>query len=140
MQAKFKRLHPHAKVPAHGRPGDAGLDVCAIQDNTIGPRQRMLIPLGFAMEIPEGYVALVWDRSGMASKHGIHSLAGVIDSTYRGEVKVVLYNTTDEPYGIKAGDKVAQMVIQKHESVKFTEVDELSDTERGEQGWLSSGK
>ncbi len=99
-----------------------------------------MVPLGFAMEMPTGYVALVWDRSGMAAKHGIHSLAGVIDCTYRGEVKVVLYNTTDQPYEIQVGDKVAQLLIQQHETVVFEEVDELSDTERGADGWLSSGK
>ncbi|MBI5037894.1 MAG: dUTP diphosphatase [Candidatus Kerfeldbacteria bacterium] len=140
MQAKFKRLHLNAKLPVHGRPGDAGLDLFAPEDVIIPPHERKQIPLGFAMEIPSEYVALVWDRSGMAAKMGIHSMAGVIDSTYRGEIKLVLYNTTNEPYQINAGDKVAQMVIQRHETVSFTEVDELSETERGEQGFLSSGK
>ncbi len=140
MKAKFKRLHPEAKLPMHGRAGDAGLDVFAVEKVTILPRERAMVPLGFAMEMPTGYVALVWDRSGMAAKHGIHSLAGVIDCTYRGEVKVVLYNTTDQPYEIQVGDKVAQLLIQQHETVAFEEVDELSDTERGADGWLSSGK
>ncbi|MFZ6036232.1 MAG: dUTP diphosphatase [Patescibacteria group bacterium] len=140
MEAKFKRLHPNAKLPVHGRPGDAGLDLFSVEALVIPPRDRRQVALGFAMEIPLGYVAHVWDRSGMAAKMGIHSMAGVIDSTYRGEVKVILYNTTDQPYEIAVGDKVAQMVIQQHETVTFTEVDALSDTERGEQGWLSSGK
>lgn len=140
MEAKFKRLHPQAKLPVHGRPGDAGLDLFAPEDVIIPPHERKQIPLGFAIEIPSGYVALVWDRGGMAAKKGIHSIAGVIDSNYRGDFNVILYNTTDEPYQITAGDKIAQMLIQQHETVTFTEVEELSETERGKRGFLSSGK
>ena len=140
MKAKIKLLRPEAKVPEYGRSGDAGMDVYAPDDIVIPAGQRKQILLGFAMELPVGMVAHVWDRSGMAAKMGIHSMAGVIDSTYRGEVGVVLYNTTDQPYTIKQGDKIAQLVIQRHETVEFTEVDELSDTKRGSGAWLSSGK
>jgi len=140
MKAKIKLLNKEAKVPAYGRPGDAGLDLFCIEDYELQPGERHLFKLGFAMEMPEGYVAHVWDRSGMAVKFGIHTLAGVIDSTYRGEVAVVLLNTSQEAYQVRKGDKIAQMVIQKYEATEFVEVDELSDTERGEQGWLSSGK
>ena len=140
MEVKFKRLHPEAKTPTYGRNGDAGLDLHACEDYTIEPGKRCHIGMGFAMELPKDYVALIWDRGGMAAKHGIHSLAGVIDSNYRGEVTVILFNTTNEPYTISKGDKVVQMLIQHHEVAQFTEVDELADSERGDQAWLSSGK
>lgn len=140
MPVKIKLLHPQAKIPQYGRPGDAGLDLYCCDEYKIEPGQRIKIPLGFAMELPEGTVALMWDRSGMAANHGIHSLAGVIDGNYRGEVNVVLYNTSSKTYNIKQGDKIAQMLIQNFEHIDFQEADELSDTERGEQGWLSSGK
>ncbi len=140
MEVKFKRLRPEAKTPAYGRNGDAGLDLYACEDAVIKPGERSHVGFGFAMELPDGYVALMWDRGGMAAKHGIHSLAGVIDSNYRGEVTAILLNTTDQPYAIKKGDKVIQILIQHHEVAQFKEVPELADSERGEQAWLSSGK
>ncbi|MDP2684831.1 MAG: dUTP diphosphatase [bacterium] len=140
MKAKIKLLSKEAKIPAYGRIGDAGLDLFCIEDYDLKPGERYTFKLGFAMELPAGTVAHVWDRSGMASKFGIHSLAGVIDSTYRGEVGVVLLNTAKDSYQIKKGDKIAQMVIQKFEATEFEQVDELADTERGEKGWFSSGK
>ena len=98
-----------------------------------------MFPTGIAVEFPEGYVALLWDRSGLGSK-GIHRLAGVIDSGYRGEWKVVLLNTTKEPFEIKKGDKIIQCIIQKFEPVEILEVDELSNSQRGEKGFGSSGR
>ena len=133
-------LKSEAKIPQYGRHGDAGLDLFCCEDYIIKPGERCHIGLGFAMELAEGYVGLMWDRGGMAAKHGVHSLAGVIDSNYRGEVTVILLNTTNETYTVAKGDKVAQMLIQRHETVSFTETDELSDTERGDGAWLSSGK
>lgn len=140
MEVRIKLLKPDAKIPAYGRQGDAGLDLVSCEDFTLEPGQRHLFKLGFAMEILEGTVALVWDRGGMATNHGIHSMAGVIDSNYRGEVSVVLLNTSDQAYQIKKGDKIAQMLIQKFTQADFEQVDELSDSERGTKGWFSSGK
>lgn len=140
MEAKIKLLHPEARVPVYGRAGDAGLDLFSCEDCTLAPGERHLFKLGFAIELPVGTVALFWDRSGMATNHGIHNLAGVIDSNYRGEVCCVLYNASSEPYTVKKGDKIAQMLVQKVEHVKFVEVDTLSDSERGDRGWFSSGR
>ena len=92
------------------------------------------------MEFPEGFVSLVWDRGGMAAKFGLHLLAGVIDSNFRGEVTAIMLNTSDEKYRIHKGDKIGQMIIQRYEQVELKQTDELSETERGEQAWLSSGK
>lgn len=140
MEVNIKLLNPEAGLPSYGRAGDAGLDLRAGEDFILNPGERHVFKLGFAMELPPGSVGLMWDRSGMAAKFGIHTLAGVIDSNFRGEVCTVLYNTTKEPYTIKKGDKIAQMLIQKFEQVDFKQVDELSDTERGTKGWLSSGR
>ena len=140
MTIKIKLLRPETKMPKYGRQGDAGLDLYSCEDYKLAPKERRSFKLGFALELPDDVVALVWDRSGMAAHFGIHSLAGVIDSNYRGEVCLVLLNTSDKEYQIKKGDRLAQMLIQKVESAKFEEADELAGSERGEKGWLSSGK
>ena len=137
---KIKKLFPDVKIPGKSRQGDAAYDLFSREDYLLKPNERHLFKLGFALEMSPEYVALVWDRSGMASKNGIHSLAGVIDSNFRGEVCVVLLNTSDKDYQVKKGDRIAQMLIQKVESVKFEEVDKLAGSERGENGWFSSGK
>ncbi|MCK5026890.1 MAG: dUTP diphosphatase, partial [Candidatus Pacebacteria bacterium] len=95
---------------------------------------------GIAMEIPEGYVGLIWDKSGLAIKQGLKVLGGVIDSGYRGEVMVGMINLTNKTYTIAEGHKVAQMIIQKTEMVEIEEVEELSDAQRGDKGFGSSGK
>lgn len=140
MKAKIKLLKPEVRIPSYGRVGDAGLDLYSLEDCTLAPGERHLFKLGFAMEIQDGYVGLMWDRSGMATNHGIHTLAGVIDSNYRGEVSCVLYNTSSDPYTVTKGDKIAQMLIQPVEHVDFQQVDKLSDSERGSKGWFSSGR
>jgi len=140
MKVKIKLLYKDTKVPAYGRSGDAGLDLYSREKVVLQPGQRHSFKLGFALELPIDTVALMWDRSGMATKYGIHSMAGVIDSNYRGEVNVLLHNTSDQNYAIEVGDKIAQMLIQKYESAEFEVVDELQDSERGDKGWFSSGK
>lgn len=140
MEVKIKLLCPEARVPAYSRPGDAGLDLFSCEDCVLKPGERHLFKLGISMELPVGTVALMWDRSGMAAHHGIHSIAGVIDPTFRGEVCVVLYNTSAESYTIKQGDKIAQMLIQKVEQVVFKKTNTFSETERGAGGWSSSGR
>jgi len=140
MKVKIKLLRPQAKVPTYSRSGDAGLDLYSCEDYELQPGERYAFKLGFAIELPAGIVALAWDRGGMATNHGIHSLAGVIDSNYRGEYNLILFNTSQEPYSIKKGDKIAQLIIQKFEKVKFVKTDQLSDTDRGDKGWFSSGR
>jgi len=140
MKVKITLLRPESKIPAYGRAGDAGLDLYSCEDCVVAPGERHVFKLGFAMEIPPGTVALIWDRSGMASNHGIHSHGGVIDSNFRGEVCAILHNTSQAPCHFKKGDRIAQLIIQKFEQVDFEQVDKLSASERGDKGWLSSGR
>ena len=101
---------------------------------------RHAVSLGFALEIPHGYVSRILDRSGMAIKNGIHCLAGVVDAGYRGEYKAIMINLGDEPYKIEKGDRIAQMLIQPVEICDIEEVESLSQTERGKGGFGASGK
>jgi len=134
-----KKLNKLSITPKKNHDSDAGWDLFSVEKITLQPHSQATIPLGISTLIPEGYCALIWDRSGMGSR-GIHRLAGVIDSAYRGEWKVVLANLTDSPYEIRHGDKIAQALIQKVESVSFVEAEELSYSERGESGFGSSGR
>ena len=139
MALKIKKLHPEAILPKYLRSGDAALDLYASENKIIPPNQRELISTGIAMAIPEGYAGLIWDRSGMAAKHGIKSMGGVIDSNYRGEIKVILHNLTSQPFAVEKGMRIAQMLIQKVEQKTILEVEELDDTIRGEKGFGSTG-
>lgn len=140
MNLSFKKLHPDAKVPLYAHSHDAGFDMYATEDVHFEPGAKMRVPTGIALEIPDGYVGLVWDKSSLSFNHGLKTMGGVIDSGYRGEIIMGLYNFSDTPYTIKKGDKVAQILIQKIEHATFQEVDSLSDTSRGENGWGSTGK
>lgn len=135
----IQRLQPNAKLPAKGNPLDAGIDIFTNETYTLAPGETHMFTTGIAASLPEGHVALIWDRSGLGSK-GIHRLAGVIDSIYRGEWKIVLINLSQAPYEIKAGDKIAQCIVQRFEPVDITEVAELSETARGDKGFGSSGR
>lgn len=137
---KIKKLRPDAVLPTYAHPGDAGLDIYACDQVTIAPGERVMMPTGISMEIPEGYVGLVWDKSGVAMKGGLKNLGGVIDSGYRGEFTLGLVNLSKETYVFEKGHKVAQMIIQKKENVVVEEVSELSDTSRGQGGFGSTGK
>lgn len=136
----FKKLHPDAQIPHMIREGDAGMDVYSIENITIPARQRIAVKTGISSAFPSGYVALVWDRSGMAFKHGIKTMAGVIDCTYRGEWMIILYNTTDEDYEIKVGDRIAQVLLQKYEQFDSEEVTELPESVRNDSAMGSSGR
>jgi dUTP pyrophosphatase len=136
---KVKKLSPTATLPTKENATDAGIDVYTNESYTLRPGERYMFSTGIAVEFPRGYVALLWDRSGLGSK-GIHRLAGVIDSGYRGEWKVVLLNTTKKPYKINKGDKIIQCILQKFESVKITEVKTLKESKRGAKGFGSSGR
>ena len=125
-------------IPSYAYAGDAGADLQAGMDSVIPARGRLLVPTGISVALPNGCVGLVWPRSGLAVKHGLDCGAGVIDSQYRGEVKVLLFNHTDSDFLIKKGDRIAQLLIQKVETVRFAKVDVLDDTHRGDGGFGSS--
>jgi len=136
---RVKKLSPDVVVPTKENPTDAGIDVYSNETYTLRPGERHVFKTGISVGFPDGYVALLWDRSGLGSK-GIHRVAGVIDSGYRGEWGVVLLNTTSDPYEVKKGDKIIQCVLQKFEPVEIEEVVSLSATARAEAGFGSSGR
>ena len=136
---KIKKIHPDATMPKYLRPGDAAMDLYSSEDKIIQPHQRELISTGIAIAIPTGNVGLIWDRSGMAANHGIKSMGGVIDSNYRGEIKVILHNLTNQPFTIEKGMRIAQMLIQPVEQKQIMEVEDLDDTIRGEKAFGSTG-
>lgn len=140
MQLKIKKLHPDAKLPTYAHATDAGMDLYAVADTVILARQRVRVSTGIAMAIPDGYVGLVWDKSGISYKSGLKVIGGVADAGYRGEIFIGIMNTTDEDYIFQKGDKVAQMLIQKVEHPELVEVDELDDTLRGTGAFGSTGK
>lgn len=139
MNVSIQKLNPEAKLPEYAHPGDAGMDIFSIIDATIKPGERLAIDTGVAMQVPEQHVALVWDKSGRALKEGVHVLGGVIDSGYRGEVKVILVNLSDKDVIIEKHQKVAQILIQPVVSPTIEEVEELTDSSRGEGGFGSTG-
>jgi dUTP pyrophosphatase len=136
------RLDPDLPLPAYAHPGDAGADLVTAVDVTLQPGERALVPTGIAMAVPEGYVALVHPRSGLAARHGLSivNAPGTIDAGYRGEVSVLLVNLDPaEPIELRRGDRVAQLVLQRVEQAAFTEVDVLPDSVRGVGGYGSTG-
>lgn len=141
VKLKIKAIHVDAVIPKQANEGDAGFDLTSIHDLVINPGQRLLVQTGLTMEIPKGYEGQVRPRSGLALKNGITVLnsPGTIDAGYRGEVGVILYNTGEHPFQIEKGMRIAQMVIQSVPKVMIEEVRELSDSERGEGGFGSTG-
>ncbi len=137
---KIKKLSPDIKIPSYGHSGDAAFDLSARDAVTIQPMERRQVATGLAMEIPAGYVGLVWDKSGISHKGGLKTLGGVVDAGYRGEIMVGIINLSNESYVFEKGHKVAQMIIQKCEAVEIQEVTELTDTTRGTGGFGSTGK
>ena len=135
-----RRLAGDAVAPRYGRAGDAGLDLFSIEEHELAPGERYAFPTGIAVAVPEGYVGLVWDRSGLAVRAGLTTMAGVIDATFRGEVRVPLLNTGTHAYLIRAGDRIAQLLVQAIPIVEVIEVDALDDTARGAEGFGSSGR
>ncbi len=141
MTLRFKKLRPDAVLPSYAHQGDAGMDLCSVEDVVLQPGERVLLGTGLAMALPEGYAAFVQPRSGLASRHGISivNTPGLIDCHYRGEVKIILINLGSEPFQVRKGDRIAQMVIQKVETAEIIEVETLEDTARGEGGFGSTG-
>lgn len=140
MKIKIKKLNPEAKIPKHAHYNDAGMDLFAIDAFEMSPNERKTIPVGIAVEIPDGYVGLIWDKSGLSHKYGLKTFGGVIDAGYRGEVCVGLMNLSNESFKFEKGHKVSQLLIQKIEHIEFEEATELNDTSRGEGGFGSTGK
>lgn len=140
IKLKVKRLTNTAKLPTQGSEFAAGYDLYASEISELSSGKVSKIKTGISIEIPDGYVALVWPRSGLACKDGVIVLAGVIDSDYRGEVIVALSTIKDEVIYINRGERIAQILIQKIENYGVEEVEELSASERGEGGFGSSGR
>jgi dUTP pyrophosphatase len=145
MELKIKKLRENARIPQRATNGSAGMDLyaCIAESVTLAPGQLTVIPTGIAIELPDNTcAAFLYARSGLGVKHGIclSNGVGVIDSDYRGEVCVGLCNVSDKPYVIEPFERVAQMVIAPVLTPDITEVDELSDTARGEGGFGSSGR
>jgi dUTP pyrophosphatase len=137
----IRRLHPDAQMPAGAYEGDAGLDLASVEEAVLGPGQRRTVATGLAVAIPAGHAGFVQPRSGLASRHGITvvNAPGLIDAGYRGELKVVLLNTDrDEPFHIRPGDRIAQLVVLALPRLTVTETDELPPSERAERGFGSS--
>ena len=129
-------------LPTYANPGDAGADLTSTEDTVIPARGRALVKTGVRIALPNGFVALVHPRSGLAAKNGITVLntPGTVDAGYRGELMVTLYNTTEENFTVNRGDRIAQLVIQQVEHANFIAVSELPDSARGTGGFGSSGK
>jgi dUTP pyrophosphatase len=136
---KIKRLHPDATTPFRSNPSDAGADLFSTESFMIHPGERQVVGTGVALQIPEGFYGRVAPRSGLAAKHGVDVLAGVVDSSYRGEIKVVLLNTDrHNAFRVEKGDRIAQLIVETHFNFEFKEGD-LNETERGGGGFGSTG-
>ena len=138
---KFKKVNPGAPTPAYAKPGDAGMDLCAMEEVEIAPQGTVMVGSGIAMAIPEGYEGEVRPRSGMAAKRGITiaNTPGTIDAGYRGEIMLPLYNLGHEMAVVEKGERVAQILIHPVCEATMVEADELSDTDRGVDGFGSTG-
>lgn len=139
LKIKIKRLNPNAKLPQYAHPGDVGMDLFSLEDYTLQPNERHIFFTGFALEFPTGYAAIVKDKSSTAVA-GLHTNGGVFDAGYRGEYNVQLTNLSETPFEIKQGQKIAQLIIFPVAIGELIEVDELSDSERGEGRMGSTGK
>lgn len=142
VRVSVLRLDPDLPLPSYAHPGDAGADLYAREGVTLKPGERRLVPTGIALALPEGYVALVHPRSGLAHRSGLSivNAPGTIDAGYRGEVQVCLVNLDPAtPIELRRGDRIAQLVIQQFETATFVEVDDLPDSARGAGGYGSTG-
>jgi len=143
FQVLIKRLDPDLPLPKYSKGGDAGADIFSRIDITLAPGERALVPTGIALALPDGYVALVHPRSGLAIKHGVTMVnaPGTVDAGFRGELQCILINhDLRESVSFKRGDRIAQLVFQKVERAEFVEVDVLPGSGRGEGGFGSTGK
>ena len=139
MFIKFQKILDEAIIPHYAHQGDAGMDIFSVEEDIIKAGERKNIRTGVKMELPEGLVGLVWDKSGLAMKNGLKTMAGVIDACYRGEIGIVLANLSHQDYKIEKGQKIAQMLIQKVERAEIEDTQELSETKRGDGCFGSTG-
>lgn len=142
VEMALVRLDPGLPLPSYAHPGDAGADLYAAVDVELAPHERALVPTGVALALPRGYVGLIHPRSGLAARHGLSVLntPGTIDAGFRGEISVLLVNhDASTPVRLRRGDRVAQLVVQRHERAVFVEVDRLPDSDRGSGGYGSTG-
>ena len=138
----LQRLDDGVPLPSYAHPGDAGADLVTTQDVELGPGERAVVPTGIAIALPDGYAAFVHPRSGLAARHGLTvvNAPGTVDAGYRGEIKVTLLNTDrTESLTLRRGDRVAQLVVQRVERVRFVEAERLPGSHRGDGGFGSSG-
>jgi dUTP pyrophosphatase len=143
IELRIRMLDESLQVPRYQHPGDAGLDLPSRIECVLEPGERAMVPTGVAVAIPEGYCGFVMIRSGLAARHGIACVnsPGLIDSGYRGELTVIMLNTdTREPFQIKRGDRIAQLVIQRVEEAIAVQVAELDQSSRGDGGFGSTGR
>jgi dUTP pyrophosphatase len=140
MKIQVKKINSEAKVPQYAHPGDVGMDLFSVEDYDLKPGERKVFFVGFALEFPVGFAAIVKDKSSLPNKAGLHVMGGVYDAGYRGEYNVNLVNLGQETYHISKGDKIAQLVIFPVEIVDLQEVESLSDSSRGEGRFGSTGK
>ena len=145
QQIEYKKLNENAIVPTKGSSAAAGYDLYIPQSEelvTILPHETKLVGIGLAMKIPNGFFGAIFARSGLATKQGLRpaNCVGVVDSDYRGEIKIALHNDSNEEKTIEAGERIAQLVLLPFLNISFTEVEELEETERGEGGFGSTGK
>jgi dUTP pyrophosphatase len=139
MKIQIKKIHPDAKIPHFALVGDVGMDLYSVADVVIKPGERVSCPTGIAIKTPDGYAALIWDKSGPSHKFGIKTLGGVFDSNYVGEYLIGLINLGKENFEIKNGQKIAQVIFQKIENPEIEEVTELEQTNRGDGAFGSTG-
>jgi dUTP pyrophosphatase len=142
VEIQVLRLDPELPLPAYAHPGDAGADLVTTVDVTLAPGERALVPTGVALALPDGFVAFVQPRSGLAARHGVSivNTPGTVDAGYRGEIKVLLVNHDPaEPVTLHRGDRVAQLVVQRFERARFVPVERLPDSARGSGGYGSTG-
>ena len=142
VEVPLVRLDPHLPVPGYAHAGDAGVDLCTTVDVVLAPGERRTVPTGVALALPAGLAGFVHPRSGLADRHGLTvvNAPGTVDAGYRGEIRVTLLNTDRErPVVLSRGDRIAQLVVQRVEQVRFVEVEELPGTSRGTGGFGSTG-
>jgi dUTP pyrophosphatase len=142
VEILISRLDPEVPLPSYAHPGDAGADLTTTVDVQLAPGERALVPTGISIALPEGYVALVHPRSGLAARFGVSivNAPGTVDAGYRGEIKVMLINLDPrEPVSLDRGDRIAQLVVQQVERARFVEVESLPGSVRGAGGYGSTG-
>lgn len=140
MILKIKKLKPDAKIPKFAHDDDAAMDIFSCEEYNIKPQTKHIFSTGIAMEIPDNYAGFVWEKSSLGMEYGLVILGGLIDSGFRGEIKIGIYNSSNESYAIKKDDKIANLVIQKIERPKIIITNKLSKTKRGAGAMGSTGR